>query len=397
MLRAIHAEVMGAEPEELPGGAVQGHEELPGGAVPGQEDLPGGAVQGQEDLPGGAVQGQEELPGGAVQGQEAYLNFGEVDEEMNEIVEDEELDEEVQEQVDEEVDEEVKVIVEDEEVAIVEDEEVEIVEDGEVKEIVEDILSKSFDVFWEDAEKDECNDLQIVDEHVDFFKMEVISLLKKHYPNDNVEKEISKSAEEPIEKEKHPVEEPPFGDDVFLEVDEPEHPPGTLASDTPPDELSELSEIEWFDLICETEHDSGSMQETAKYEDELAKEKLEQEKLEQEKLEQEKLEKEKLEKEKLEHEKLEQQKLEQKRLEKENLRDEMEPELEGGDIRKMDMDEEEDEKMTGRKRRRSSSSPVSHRHAKMARSNEADAMKEEKEAKRAKLWPPLPTNNCCIQ
>ena len=297
----------------------------------------------------------------------------------------------------ERVDEGLKEIVEDEEVVIVEDEEVEIVEDGEVKEIVEDILSKSFDVFWEDAEKDECNDLQIVDEHVDFFKMEVISLLKKHYPNDNVEKEISKSAEEPIEKEKHPVEEPPFGDDVFLEVDEPEHPPGTLASDTPPDELSELSEIEWFDLICETEHDSGSMQETAKYEDELAKETLEQEKLEQEKLEQEKLEKEKLEKEKLEHEKLEQQKLEQKRLEKENLRDEMEPELEGGDIRKMDMDEEEDEKMTGRKRRRSSSSPVSHRHAKMARSNEADAMKEEKEAKRAKLWPPLPTNNCCIQ
>ena len=66
---------------------------------------------------------------------------------MNEIVEDEELDEEVQEQVDEEVDEGMKEIVEDEKVASVEDEEVEIVEDGEVKEIVEDILSKSFDVF----------------------------------------------------------------------------------------------------------------------------------------------------------------------------------------------------------------------------------------------------------
>ena len=58
-----------------------------------------------------------------------------------------------------------------------------------------------------------------------------------------------------------------------------------------------MSEIEWFELVCETENDSGSLQETAKYED-LLEEELE------------------------------------KQKEEEELRDQMEFELEEGDIRK---------------------------------------------------------------
>ena len=169
----------------------------------------------------------------------------------------------------------------------------------------------------EEAEKDESNDLQNVEEHLDFFEMEVRRLLKKQYPDDNVEEEISKSVEEPIENEKHFVEEFSLGDDVSLEVDESEYLPGTLEI------TGEMS----------TRKDDAEEEEKRSTENENSTE-------------------------------------------------------------KMELDEEEDEEMTGRKRRRLSSSPLSHRHVKVARFNEVDVMKEEKETK---LWLPLPTNNCCIQ
>ena len=274
---------------------------------------------------------------------------------------------------------------------------VEEVDEVKVKEIVEDVLNKSFDLL-EEAEEDESNDLleelcpeeeeeedlvlADVEETVDFFEMEVRGLLKKHYPHEDAEEisksvdkpsekleedvlkeindvdsdfemevrgllkkhyphedaeEISKSVDKPIEKLEEDVleeindvsfdsfpivDEFSFDQEVSLEVEESEYLPGTLeitvemqttedeqikeieeestendskeielteeewfdlVSETTFDQESlnkpkeiELSETEWFQLISETEQDSaGSLQEAAKFEEE--KENLEDE------------------------------------------------------------------------------------------------------------------------
>ena len=136
------------------------------------------------------------------------------------------------------------------------------VEEVKAKEIVEDILNKSFGLL-EEAEEEKANDSSLleelcheeeeedlvladVEETVDFFEVEVRGLLKKHYPED-VE-EISTSVDEPIDnKEVDDLEEEMFKEisyvsftmpivesfdqEVSLEIeetDEAEYLPGTL-------------------------------------------------------------------------------------------------------------------------------------------------------------------------